>query len=318
MLVEFTPAQLPVDAFMVIAHCMNEQDPYPGIDIDISGSARRVVVPNNQEIYTGAQVVINTPIRYALVKQGKLFKVYNEIGAVLGSGETDGDITPVEQTLLLGAYQGLDRVKGRFFKGTINKFKLVEEIYTVPQIKQYFGTVDNSIAYALPQETPFNGTSDYVDTGVQLFKTDQDFTIAMDVTADTHTEVETCLIHCMKEERPYPGITIQTGAGADYFSLSAGNNVSAIHNLVLISQRTKVVIVKNGTTMKVYNSNNVTGESVYRFASIDQTLLLGAYQKTDGVKGRFFKGTIHAFSISNTVYTNEQINTYLGVNVATD
>lgn len=178
--------------------------------------------------------------------------------------------------------------------------------------------VTPNVLYTLPQETTFNGTSDYIDTGVQLFKTDQDFTITLDVTADTHTEVETCLIHCMKEERPYPGITIQTGAGADYFSLSAGNNVSAIHNLVLISQRTKVVIVKNGTTMKVYNSNNVTGESVYRFASIDQTLLLGAYQKTDGVKGRFFKGTIHAFSISNTVYTNEQINTYLGVNVATD
>ena len=70
--------------------------------------------------------------------------------------------------------------------------------------------------------------------------------------------------------------------------------------------------------MKAYNSNNITDESVYNFTSIDQTLILGAYQTVDGVKGRFFKGTIHEFSISNTVYSNEQINTYLGVNVATD
>lgn len=172
--------------------------------------------------------------------------------------------------------------------------------------------------YTLPQETTFNGTSDYVDTGIQLFKTDQDFTITIDVTADTITSAQSCLIHCMKEASPYPGIVLQTNAGTDYFVLSKGNNVSPINNLVPPSQRTKVVIVKNGTTMKVYNSNNVTGESQYRFTTIDQTLLLGAYQTTDGVKGRFFKGTIHEFSISNTVYTNEQINAYLGISVATD
>ena len=319
MLVEFTPAQLPNSAFGVIVHCMREADPYPGVNIDITDSARRVVIPNNQQLYTGSQAVINTPIRYALVKQGKLFTVYNETGAVLGSQETGGDITPVEQTLLLGAYQDLDGFKGRFFNGTINKFKLVEEIYTVPQIKQYFGTVDNSIAYTLPQETAFNGTSDYVDTGVQLFKTDQDFTIAMDVTANNLTadSGQVTMIHCMREASPYRGLCVQSGNGAP-FRLEEGSNQTAVDNLVPLSQRTKVVIVKNGTTMKVYNSNNIAGESVYNFTSIDQTLLLGAYQTVDGVKGRFFNGTIHAFSISNTVYTNEQINTYLGVNVATD
>lgn len=318
MLVEFTPAQLPIDAFMVIAHCMNEQDPYPGLDIDISGGARRVVVPNNKQIYTGPQIVINTPVRYALTKQGKLFKLYNEAGAVLGSYEfTDADIIPVNQTLLLGAYQGLDGAKGRFFNGTINKFKLVEEIYTVPQIKQYFGTVDVNIAYTLPEEKVFNGTSDYVDTGIQLFKTDQDFTITMDVTADTQTGGQTSLLHCMREASPYRGLNIQSANG-DKFRMEEGNNKTAINNLVPISQRTKIVIVKNGTTIKAYNSNNVAGESVYNFTSIDQTLLLGAYQTVDGTKGRYFKGTIHEFSISDTVYTNEQINTYLGVNIATD
>lgn len=318
MLVEFTPAQLPIDAFMVIAHCMNEQDPYPGLDIDISGGARRVVVPNNKEIYTGQQVAINIPIRYALLKQGKLFTLYNETGAVLGRAETNSDIIPVEQTLILGAYQTVDGTKGRFFKGTINKFKLVEEIYTVPQIKQYFGTVDKPIAYTLPEEKVFNGTSDYVDTGIQLFKTDQNFTITMDVTADAQTSGNVSLMHCMKEVSPYPGIVLQTSAGSDYFNLNKGNNIQQIYNIIPFLQRTKVIIVKNGTTMKVYNSNNVIGESSYSFTAVDQTLLLGAYQTTDGTKGRFFKGTIHGFSIINAVYTNEQINTYLGVNVATE
>jgi beta-galactosidase len=175
-----------------------------------------------------------------------------------------------------------------------------------------------NLNYTLPQETVFNGTSDYIDTGVQLFKTDQDFTITMDVTADAQTSEEVSLIHCMKEVSPYPGIVLQTSAGTDYFNLSKGNNISSIYNVIPLSVRTKLVIVKNGTTMKVYNSNNIKEQSAYKFTSIDQTLILGGYQTLDGAKGRFFKGTVHEFSITNTVYTNEQINAYLGVNIATD
>lgn len=175
-----------------------------------------------------------------------------------------------------------------------------------------------TVLYTLPQETTFNGTSDYIDTGVQLFKTDQDFTITMDVTADTQVEVQTCIMHCMKEKSPYPGITLQTTQNDGGFVMAAGNNTQGMGEVAnplipIGGQRTKLVIVKNGTTMKVYNSNNITAQSPYEYTSIDQTLLLGAYQRTNGVKGRFFKGTIHQFSISNTVYTLEQINTYLGI-----
>lgn len=175
--------------------------------------------------------------------------------------------------------------------------------------------------YTLPQETTFNGTSDFVDTGVQLFKTDQDFTITMDVTADTLLGSSSCVIHCMKEASPYPGLSIQSSSNTGYM-VNPGNNTASmgdnINPLVPIGRRTKVVIVKNGTTMKVYNSNNFKAESPYTFTAIAQTLILGAYQTVGGTKGRFFKGTIHEFSISDTVYTNEQINTYLGVNIATD
>lgn len=318
MLVEFTPTQFSTSGYNVIVHCMKEESPYPGICMDISDNNRRVVIPNNKGLYTGRAPVLNNPVRYALIKQGKLFTVYDEMGTVLGSAETDADITPIDQTLLLGAFQNISDNKGRFFNGTINKFKLVEEIYTVPQIKQYFGMVDNNIAYTLPQEKVFNGTSDYVDTGVQLFKTDQDFTITMDVTADSsQVENTACIFHCMKEQYPYKGITFQK-SGTSNFGLSPGNNTNTMSDLVGYEQRTKVVIVKNGTTMKVSASNGNNKESAYNFTALDQTVLLGAYQAINGNKGRFFKGTIHEFSIIDAVYSNEQINAYLGVNVATE
>ena len=175
-----------------------------------------------------------------------------------------------------------------------------------------------NVLYTLPQETTFNGTSDYVDTGVQLFKTDRDFTITMDVTADSsQVENTACIFHCMKEQPPYKGITFQKSGTSD-FGLSKGNNTNSITDLIGYGQRVKVVIVKNGTTMKVYNSRNAVGESPYQFTALDQTVLLGAYQDINGNKGRFFKGTIHEFSIIDAVYSNEQINAYLGVNVATE
>ena len=141
----------------------------------------------------------------------------------------------------------------------------------------------------------------------------------MDVTAYTQITQPSCLIHCMEESSPYPGIVIQTPtAGADSFSVSRGNNTSQMNGILHMSQRTKIIIVKNGTNMKVYNSNNYKGDSYYNFTSVNKTLLLGAYQTDDGTKGRYFTGTIHEFVITNTVMTNEQINAYLGVNVATN
>lgn len=138
MLVEFTPTQLPTGGNNSIVHCMNEVSPYPGVNIDINNNNRRVVIPNNNIIYTGPAPTINNSIQYALIKQGNLFTLYDNIGTVLGNAETAGNITSVNQTLLLGAFQDTSGNKGRFFNGTINKFKLVEEIYTVQQIKQYF------------------------------------------------------------------------------------------------------------------------------------------------------------------------------------
>ena len=41
---------------------------------------------------------------------------------------TPNDINTAEQTLLLGAYQAANGDKGRFFNGTIHKFKLVEGV----------------------------------------------------------------------------------------------------------------------------------------------------------------------------------------------
>jgi hypothetical protein len=63
---------------------------------------------------------------------------------------------------------------------------------------------------------------------------------------------------------------------------------------------------------------NVNGElainqsiSNIQFASIDETLLIGAYRTSDDVKGRFFKGTINEFKVYDHAFSNDECVAYV-------
>lgn len=177
---------------------------------------------------------------------------------------------------------------------------------------------DTTLLYSLPEETVFNATSTYIDTGVALLSTDQDFTIALDVTpAASQVNNYATIFHCMHEESPYPGLAFMAYNTGNTFYIPKGNNSSTIgQNPYLISEsiRTKVVIIKEGTTLSAYSSNNVTGSSNYTYTQMSDNLLIGAYQTTNGTKGRYFSGTVHDFKIYNKVFTSEEKDAYLIIN----
>ena len=102
---------------------MRESNPYPGLCLDISSSVSglRGVVPNNSPVTIGSPDTNRHKI--VITKSGNTFTVYNESMEQLGTNTPDS-ITTVRQTLLLGAYQTTNGEKGRFFNGTIHKFKL--------------------------------------------------------------------------------------------------------------------------------------------------------------------------------------------------
>ena len=180
------------------------------------------------------------------------------------------------------------------------------------------GDTDTTLLYSLPEETVFNGTSTYIDTGVALLSTDQDFTIALDVTAtNAQTDSNATLLHCMHEESPYPGLSMMTSSNTNGFYIPKGNNSSQIGNSPLLinsSTRTKVIITKKGTTLSAYSSNGITGTSNYTYRQVSENLLIGAYQTASGVKGRYFLGTVHDFKIYNKAFTSEEKDAYLDTN----
>ena len=66
--------------------------------------------------------------------------------------------------------------------------------------------------------------------------------------------------------------------------------------------------------MSAYSSNNVTVSSPYTYTQVNENLLIGAFQQTNGDKGRYFLGTIRDFKIYNKAFTSEEKDAYLDIN----
>ena len=193
---------------------------------------------------------------------------------------------------------------------------------------------DTTLVYSMASPTTFNGTSDYIDTGVQLFDTNKDFAIFLDFTSSetqndlTDSDVNPrAILHCINERSPWPGIDVAIHSHG-YRSQANGYNANrgVVNNstkcgiytnslsLGLSYKNTdnnKIIIIKNATDNKVtvYDKQGkvgeITGNTVT--ATFKQNVLLGAYQSTSGTKGRFWIGTINQCKIWLRTLTDDEI-----------
>ena len=169
------------------------------------------------------------------------------------------------------------------------------------------GIEANVLAYDLAEETVFNGTDTFVDTGIALLNSDninKDWTMLLDFTSNT-TEGDRVVLHCMWESSPYPGMAIQSSSSGSFRIVLPNNN--SIYTTDSDTARHKFVITKSLNTFTLYNESmeQIKVSTPANIETVDQTLLLGAYQKTNGKKGRFFAGTIHKFKLVSGVMSNE-------------
>lgn len=173
--------------------------------------------------------------------------------------------------------------------------------------------IPTGLVYELAESMTFNGTSDYIDTGVKLYDTDKDFAILMEFENPTKENSET-LIHCMREADPWPGVTMKVD-GDLLFSVVGS---TLMQTSISTTGVTRFALVKVGGyyTLKVMH-NGITAPQVLKegnvgYASIPNNLLLGAYQDNDGVKGRFWSGTINSCKVYfDTLPTDEETNAFL-------
>lgn len=188
------------------------------------------------------------------------------------------------------------------------------------------------ILYSLSQPTTFDGTSDYIDTGIQLMKEPKDFTIVTTFTPQS-VNIQTVL-HCKNEIKPWPGLMLDTTADT-YLRVSArgsaqvqltsnslGANYGGNRFTAVIRSR-KDSDNKASYTGFVYNHTTETFLSNHAieswqptgtFTSVEESLLIGCYKDTDGNPGRFFHGTIESFTVYDRIITDSEVLNESGMN----
>lgn len=172
--------------------------------------------------------------------------------------------------------------------------------------------VTESVIYQLPQETVFNGTNTYIETGIALFGDEYlntDWTILTDFT-DNGSSTQASIFHCIDDASPFPGVCVK------FYN---GNVIASVYGkgVTLCSQDTnrhKFVITKSGNTFTLYNES-MTQLDVKTFdslATVAQTLLLGCTESPTGYKNPYMKGTLHRFKVVEGVMSREDCLAWIG------
>lgn len=178
-------------------------------------------------------------------------------------------------------------------------------------------TEQPDVVYSLATPTTFNGTSDYIDTGIKLFDTAKDFTIYIDFADGTGNKNNNSVFHCIYEQPPYRGLCLNYGAVKNAYFLG-GYDITKANKPYLDNINTGKYLIefKNGVISRAFSS---TGELTINneartnspYSKHDKNLLLGCYQTTDGTKDRYWNGTINKFNVWFRTLTTEEINALL-------
>lgn len=175
------------------------------------------------------------------------------------------------------------------------------------------GLVKTALRYYLPEPMKFNGTSDYIDTGIQLFDTPKDFTVVVGGTFGSATSGRT-IFHCMNEVSPCSGLHLKCNGTNLNISTTGIKNYN--DNILSRTGMSSLAIRFKAGIPEYIISKKETGEVSLTFVSFDrnppcykritETLLIGAYLNNTGAMTGFFDGTIDKFLVFDTALSPEE------------
>lgn len=183
--------------------------------------------------------------------------------------------------------------------------------------------VTSTLVYSLYNHTFAKADSQYIDTNVDLFDEDKDWSIACDITEDTALGSQAWrLLTSLRTSSPYNGFYYGSATATNYNTRvkwigvnkdsSTGFNTSFTGRHRIVFTHTKGSGVLNFTYKN--NSDAVGTNSVSATFSVLETegLHIGGVSATPN--GEFnFVGTVNALEVYMRVLTTSEINTFLGV-----
>ena len=166
------------------------------------------------------------------------------------------------------------------------------------------GDSDPVPVFSLPETTFVPSEQKVIDTGIKPFESAdgaKDYTIIIAQRPNsTDTSTSHCLLHCMEETSPNPGLSLSHSKSAyvisafgkradQLLSESIGFNTNTVIFAIRVSAK-QVWAKAYAYNTKVFIESK--GWIPLNYAAVDKTLLIGGYQTSDGVKGRFWDGTV--------------------------
>lgn len=179
-----------------------------------------------------------------------------------------------------------------------------------------YGT--NDTIYELAEPATFDGVSDYIDTGVQLCKTDADYTIMFSMSHSAAQSINRKVFNCMGADRPWPGIEFSSGMSlTDKYTCSLTNSVRMDTAADRYQETASIIaVIRHHAASNryhatyLYNGEISTDGATVDFVSIDNHLILGCAEDTSGTKNNYWSGTIDRFIILSGLASDEDISAF--------
>ena len=176
--------------------------------------------------------------------------------------------------------------------------------------------------YKLAQMAEFTpAKAQCIDTGIKLFESidpKPSYTILFEVQyneslaakGDTYV-----LLHCMEESSPWPGLTVAVNKSGELQMSIYGYRKVLASRADLIAGKRRFAVQFSDELAKVwgYDGSFLTGGSPISSytAAVNKSLILGAYQQSDGTKGRYFDGTIYQCLVYNKALDSGKIVSWI-------
>ena len=321
----------------VLAHCMEESDSYPGLNVAIWAGKGDLGV----NLYKASGQLVNlsylneNKVRIAIQIDGATFTTRtNTSMGNYTSAAISSYASTVDKTLIIGGYQTSDGTKGRFWNGTVYQFAVFNSALSTTDMESWINgeasipdasdtPVVTTPVYSLTEAKSFVSTKkDVVDTGIKLFERidpKPELTILLDAkSADDivySASVSPCLLQCLTEDDSgVYGLALaitNTGKyGINCYNTWFNANIDAKYRVriaiqmkgsqVRISHR---MMHKSADTAYLGEWTNVSGYS----KAISQTLLLGAADFGGGTFGRYWDGAVNEAEVYQSTLTDDAI-----------
>ena len=321
----------------VLAHCMEESDSYPGLNVAIWAGKGDLGV----NLYKASGQLVNlsylneNKVRIAIQIDGATFTTRtNTSMGNYTSAAISSYASTVDKTLIIGGYQTSDGTKGRFWNGTVYQFAVFNSALSTTDMESWINgeasipdasdtPVVTTPVYSLTEAKSFVSTKkDVVDTGIKLFERidpKPELTILLDAkSADDivySASVSPCLLQCLTEDDSgVYGLALaitNTGKyGINCYNTWFNANIDAKYRVriaiqmkgsqVRISHR---MMHKSADTAYLGEWTNVSGYS----KALSQTLLLGAADFGGGTFGRYWDGAVNEAEVYQSTLTDDAI-----------